>query len=179
LNNGETLTRNFMVSELACPCCGQCEMSPVFMDRLQVLRDLYAKPITVVSGYRCSKHNSEVRGSPKSDHLRGEAADLRVNGITSGELYRLRELAFKLEFNGVGFGRNQFHLGIRPGEGNHGPIELSLGMRLWDYADFVTCYYHEFIKPSRNSLSGHFFDRFCHFLCTFWWQLYFKCRARF
>ena len=111
------LTRNFKRSELACPCCNKCEMNSVFMDRLQVLRDLYGKPITVVSGYRCPLHNKAVRGSPRSDHLRGEAVDIRVNDKTSSELYRLRELAFKLEFNGLGFGRNQFHLGIRPGEG--------------------------------------------------------------
>ena len=47
-------------------------------------------------------HNREVGGSPKSDHLRGRAVDIRVNDKTSADLYRLRELAFKLEFNGIG-----------------------------------------------------------------------------
>ena len=111
------MSRNFTWSELACPCCNKCQMNPVFMDRLQVFRDLYGKPITIVSGYRCPLHNKAVTGSPRSDHLRGEAVDIRVNYKTSSELYRIRELAFKLEFNGLGFGKNLFHLGIRPGEG--------------------------------------------------------------
>ena len=112
----ERISRNFKRSELSCPCCDRCNMNLAFMDRLQVLRDLYGKPITIVSGYRCPVHNRAVKGSPKSDHLRGEAVDIRVNDKTSKELYRLRELAFKLEFNGIGLGRNQLHIGIRPGE---------------------------------------------------------------
>lgn len=116
MNNGENLTRKFKRSELACPCCGQCQMNQIFMDRLQVLRDLYGKPITIVSGYRCAKHNKEIRGSPQSDHLRGEAVDIRVRDKLSRELYRLRELAFKLEFNGIGIGKNHFHIGIRSGD---------------------------------------------------------------
>ena len=111
----EKLVRNFTRSELVCPCCGKCKMSPVFMDRLQVLRDLYGKPITIVSGYRCPLHNKAVRGSPKSDHLRGEAVDIRVRDKTSNELYHLRELAFALRFSALGFGKNQFHLGLRSG----------------------------------------------------------------
>lgn len=114
--NDESISRNFKRSELACPCCDECKMNATFVAHLQMLRDLYGKPIEIVSGYRCPNHNREVRGSPKSDHLRGEAVDIKVNDKTSNELYRLRELAFKLEFNGLGFGRNQFHLGIRPGE---------------------------------------------------------------
>ena len=86
------------------------------MDRLQVLRDLYGKPLVIVSGYRCPKHNRVVRGSPKSDHLRGEAVDLRVHDKTSGDLYRIRELAFKLNFNGIGIGKSHLHIGLREGE---------------------------------------------------------------
>ena len=109
------LTRNFKRLELACPCCGECDMSLLFMDRLQVLRDLYGKSLVIVSGYRCPKHNRAVRGSPKSDHLRGEAVDIRIRDKTSNELYNLRELAFALKFSALGFGKNQFHLGLRSG----------------------------------------------------------------
>ena len=112
----EVITRNFKKSELACPCCTKCEMNPVFMDRLQVLRDIYGAPLTIVSGYRCPRHNKDVGGAFNSDHLRGEAVDLRVSDKTSNELYRLRELAFRLGFNGIGLGKSQLHIGLRPGE---------------------------------------------------------------
>ena len=111
----EKLSRNFMRLELACPCCGKCKMSPLFMDRLQVLRDLYGKSLVIVSGYRCPKHNRAVRGSPRSDHLRGEAVDIRIRDKTSNELYHLRDLAFALRFSALGFGKAQFHLGLRDG----------------------------------------------------------------
>ena len=111
------LTRNFKFSELACPCCGKCEMNPVFMTRLQVLRDIYGGPLTIVSGYRCSQHNKKVGGSSNSDHLRGEAADIRVRDKTSKQLYKLWELAFSLKFKGIGIGKNHFHVGIRDGSG--------------------------------------------------------------
>ena len=116
------LTRNFKESELACPCCGKCRMSPVFMDRLQVLRDMFGGPLTIVSGYRCPIHNRQVGGSSKSDHLRGEAADIRVKGRPASELYRLRDLAFALRFNAIGIGKGHFHIGVRPGAG-----------KSWDY----------------------------------------------
>ena len=88
-----------------------------FIDIIQALRDIYGGPLTIVSGYRCPKHNKKVGGKPGSDHLRGEAVDIRVNDKTSNDLYRLRELAFSLKFNGVGLGKNHFHVGIRPGQG--------------------------------------------------------------
>lgn len=43
---------------------------------LQPIRDRYAKPITVTSGYRCDKLNKKVGGVKTSQHLNGEAADL-------------------------------------------------------------------------------------------------------
>lgn len=43
---------------------------------LQPLRDLYGKPIKVNSGYRSPLVNIAVKGSPKSQHMKGEAADI-------------------------------------------------------------------------------------------------------
>ena len=43
------LTRNFKQSELACPCCGKCEMDPEFLTRLQVWRDLLGVPVSLAS----------------------------------------------------------------------------------------------------------------------------------
>jgi len=43
---------------------------------LQPLRDSLGKPVTVSSGYRCARLNALVGGSPTSDHVKGQAADL-------------------------------------------------------------------------------------------------------
>ena len=46
---------------------------------LDPLREAYGKPIRVTSGYRCPKLNTLVGGSPNSQHMRGEAADIVAN----------------------------------------------------------------------------------------------------
>ena len=44
---------------------------------LDPLREAYGRPIRVNSGYRCPKLNNLVGGSPNSQHMRGEAADIQ------------------------------------------------------------------------------------------------------
>lgn len=44
---------------------------------LDPLRQAYGKPIVVTSGYRCAKLNKVVGGASSSQHVRGEAADIR------------------------------------------------------------------------------------------------------
>lgn len=47
---------------------------------LEPLREWMNEPIVISSGYRCPQLNShpEVRGATKSQHLTGEAADIRI-----------------------------------------------------------------------------------------------------
>lgn len=45
---------------------------------LQPVRDAQGKPIFISSGYRCPELNKAVGGSPNSQHMAGEAADIRV-----------------------------------------------------------------------------------------------------
>ena len=47
---------------------------------LQPLRDKIGKPIHVNSGYRCSELNKAIGGVPTSQHQKGEAADLSIDG---------------------------------------------------------------------------------------------------
>nr|DAI74986.1 MAG TPA: peptidase [Bacteriophage sp.] len=58
---------------------------------LQPLRDAWAKPLKVNSGYRCKALNAAVGGVPTSQHVKGEAAD-----IAAGEPVKLARLAVKL-----------------------------------------------------------------------------------
>ena len=45
---------------------------------LDPLRELYGKPIIVNSGYRCPKLNKAVGGARSSQHLIGQASDIRT-----------------------------------------------------------------------------------------------------
>lgn len=53
---------------------------------LQPLRTKLGKPIIITSGYRNSEVNKLVKGKPNSQHVRGQAADIVVNGYTPKQL---------------------------------------------------------------------------------------------
>lgn len=58
---------------------------------LQPLRDVYQKPMEVNSGYRCPELNRIVGGAATSQHVKGEAADIKTGSQT--ESWRLARLA--------------------------------------------------------------------------------------
>lgn len=43
--------------------------------------------IKVTSGYRCPELNNKIGGSPSSQHLRGEAADIHVGSLETAKKY--------------------------------------------------------------------------------------------
>ena len=45
---------------------------------LQPIRDSLEMPVRVTSGYRCEKLNKAIGGSSKSQHVKGEAADIEL-----------------------------------------------------------------------------------------------------
>lgn len=81
------ITEHFKVKEFACK-----DGSPiVFMDEylvtlLEILRLTINKPVIITSGYRTPEHNKKVGGAKYSYHMRGCAADIRVNGMTPKEV---------------------------------------------------------------------------------------------
>ena len=111
-----SVTPNFTVKELACPCCGACEMDEEFMRKAQVLRDIVDFPLVPVSGYRCRKYNASLRGAAeRSQHPEGRAIDFRVRNLTGAHRYLLIKTAFLLGFEGIGIGKKQFHIDGREG----------------------------------------------------------------
>ena len=58
---------------------------------LQPLRDAWGEPLHINSGYRCPKLNAAVGGAATSQHVKGEAADIKApNPI------KLAQLAYDL-----------------------------------------------------------------------------------
>ena len=51
-------------------------MTTLINECLDPVRELYGKPITVTSGFRCQMLNKAVGGVNSSQHVKGEAADL-------------------------------------------------------------------------------------------------------
>lgn len=54
---------------------------------LEPLRRLLGKPIHVTSGYRNAILNKKVGGAKNSQHVRGQAVDIHVDGMTTQELF--------------------------------------------------------------------------------------------
>lgn len=81
------LARHFKVKEFACK-----DGSPiVFIDDylytiLDILRHKLGKPVIITSGYRTPAWNAKCGGAKYSYHMRGMAADIRVEGMTAKEL---------------------------------------------------------------------------------------------
>jgi len=107
------LSKNFTTNEFRCKCCGAIIIEVGLIGGLQQLRDLIGKPIIINSGYRCEKHNKEVGGSPKSQHLLGKAADIRTLDMSPVDLaYYAKEIdVFKN--GGIGLYPNFVHLDVR------------------------------------------------------------------
>ena len=109
----------FTISEFKCPCgcefgSHQEDIDKNLIDKLNMIRILYNKPMVVTSGARCEDYNASVGGKPDSAHLPDKvtgqcrAADILVR--SSEDRYTLLSLALKLGITRVGFGPNFLHI---------------------------------------------------------------------
>lgn len=56
---------------------------------LQPIRESWGQPVVVTSGYRCPSLNKIVKGKPTSQHMLGQAADIRAtNPQDNGKLFQ-------------------------------------------------------------------------------------------
>lgn len=85
---------------------------------LDPLREAYGKPIIVTSGYRCPKLNKAVGGAASSQHILGQAADIRSKEDTPEENKKLFDLIvrLKLPFDQLinEYGYNWVHVSYGP-----------------------------------------------------------------
>ena len=87
-------------------------MEEDFLERLDLVRDLYGAPIQVTSGYRTIEHNERVGGVKNSSHLLGWAADLHVGN--SRNRYMLLNACLEAGFLRIGIGANFIHVDCDP-----------------------------------------------------------------
>jgi len=105
------LSKSFDSSEFACPCCGKLKISPTLIDKLQELRDIINKPIIITSGYRCQHYNKSIGGYSHSPHLKGEAADIQVKGLSP---ITVAMIAKNISGIRIGIYEKHTHIDIRP-----------------------------------------------------------------
>lgn len=79
--------KHFKVKEFACKDGSQI----VFIDSylvsiLDILRNKVGKPVYINSGYRTPEWNKKCEGAKYSYHMRGMAADIRVERMTAKQI---------------------------------------------------------------------------------------------
>jgi uncharacterized protein YcbK (DUF882 family) len=75
------------------------------LQNLQVLRDVIGKPITIMSGYRSPERNAAVSGAKKSQHMEGNAVDIKVKDTDPKDVAKVIEKLIsdgKMEQGGLG-----------------------------------------------------------------------------
>ncbi len=86
--------KHFAREEFRCKCGGQfCSGYPARMQEAVVkiadaAREHFGRPAHVVSGLRCPGWNAHEGGVANSQHMYGEAIDLRIDGVDAESLRR-------------------------------------------------------------------------------------------
>lgn len=89
-----TLSTNFKSTEFDCHgsgCCSSTLVDEKLVEYLQKIRDYFGKAVTISSGYRCATHNASVGGATGSYHMKGQAADIYISGVTPAEIAKYAE----------------------------------------------------------------------------------------
>ena len=82
----------FKREEFRCKCGGKycdgfpAEPQPGMVYLADAAREYFGRPGRVVSGLRCSEWNRIQGGTANSQHMYGEAVDLRIDGVSGADL---------------------------------------------------------------------------------------------
>lgn len=106
----------FKRSEFKCKC-GKCggfpaEPDPELVKILEKIRVYFGKPVYVNSGVRCATHNQNVGGATSSQHLKGTAADISVEGIAPSRVATYAETLLP-KTGGIGRYSTFTHVDVR------------------------------------------------------------------
>lgn len=127
----EKLSENFSLAEFVKTATGldnipnaeETEnLRQLVINILQPLRTAIGKPVIVTSGFRSALVNQMVGGAGNSQHTKGQAADIQVEGMTNGDIITMiRTLKLKYdqvidETNGI---KKWVHVSYS-GNGNRG-----------------------------------------------------------
>ena len=115
------ITKNFTLEEFDCRDGSKMPEDVkaniiILAKNLQVLRDEVAKSIIVNSGYRSLAYNKKIGGAKNSQHPKGKAGDIKIEGMTPRQVAnKIEELikAGKMKEGGIGVYPTFTHYDIR------------------------------------------------------------------
>ena len=107
------LSPDFRVREFACrDGSDKVVIDLRLVHILQCVRDHFGKPVTINSGYRTRYYNAKVGGVTNSQHLKGTAADIVVNGVAPSVVADYVETLMPDE-GGIGRYKTFTHVDVR------------------------------------------------------------------
>ena len=102
--------------KLLCTCghpeCDKRSVNQFTLDKIQLVRDDYGRPMSVTSGGRCSNHPNEVTKNKPGDHQKMYAVDIRYKTVL--ERNKLMVLAGRHGATRVAYGRSFVHMAWTP-----------------------------------------------------------------
>lgn len=118
--NDISVAHNFRLYEFEChDGSNSVKVHPELIEKLQKFRELVGKPLKINSAYRTKEYNAKIGGSPRSQHVEGTAADIKLpSGLT---VDKFAELAEQVGFRGIG----RYHWGIH--------VDVRETPAKWDY----------------------------------------------
>lgn len=112
-------TKNFnpeLDKKLLCTCghpdCDKRSVNQDVLDKVQLVRDDYGKPMTITSGGRCPNHPNEIHKSKPGDHQKQFAVDVFYGNILDRN--KLMVLAGRHGATRVAVGSNFVHMAWTP-----------------------------------------------------------------
>lgn len=117
----EYLSNWFTTKEFECQCsydtCVEQRISKELIDKLTRIREEVKSPLFITSGFRCEKHQEDLRKkgantvvAKKSQHELGNAVDVWCGSLTTLDFLKVCERYFK----SIGVALNFLHLDTRP-----------------------------------------------------------------
>ena len=100
------MAKYFSLDEFKCPCCGENNISLMFVEQLDQARELAMVPFRINSGYRCESHDAALGG--KGNHTTGWAADIACSA--SLDRFRLVKSLLEVGFSRIGIGKTFLHV---------------------------------------------------------------------
>jgi len=111
--------KHFVPKDFTCTCEGLCDHPSVIslevVAKLDRISGLIGRPITVLSGTRCERHNARIRGTRRSSHVPTNGIGYAADISCSDAGFRFAFLAAALPvFRRIGIGKDHIHVDDHP-----------------------------------------------------------------